>query len=363
MFSRLHDFMKANGGSLIGGLTGSLLLVIVVLYPRITELVAVGLALTPYVYQLVESVPYLLQGAVAMLLATAVMLLFYLLRTKHSLLVSGVGLSLGYVLLSWLDRILNLSVYEKAAIYFFGVFVLFYGLMQINRSLKLHSAISSVIFIIMILSSVYVVQIIDQAFDKREAAVFRQAAEAAQDREFEAVREGISYPVYYPTYSSEILPASVSTLNGYSAAHKKYTNPHIAFTIGGAQVTQAGLLKNQEKVMDFTRNCDISLVARRMDRRVEITQTEVDASLKNLSRCKVVHQTPAGADVYFRSLGQGAIFYLQQNGTNIVIEFNGSRKGKYSDTLLPEIKKVIDSMQPIANDKLQRGDMVRANKY
>ena len=363
MFNKMQVFIKPNKGLLIGSVVASSVLTVLVLVPMISELIATGLVLFPSVGRLLFSVPHVLPGIVAVLFASVIALLFYLLRVKHSLFVSGVGLSIGYVIFSWVNQISNNSVYLKAIILFIAAFALFYSLAQIGRRIKMHTVASVVLFVVLVVSSVYVTRYIERVVVQINAPALRQAYMDAQNKEFETTKQTIGFKVYYPTYSSTTLPASAPKLNGYSQDQKERTSPHVTYKIGLARVTQSALLKNQDKLMDFRRNCDIRSLSSAMGSVTEISQQTIDRSLQNLSRCKIIHHTSADKDVFYYENGQWSTFYLQNDGTNLLIEFDDINGGKYTDVMLPEVKKVIDSLEPISLNKLQRGNEMLADRY
>lgn len=363
MFSKVRPFLVSSKRTLVGSLAASLILVAVVLIPVIGQSIIAGFMYVPFAVSLLSSAPYILQGIVAVMFGGVVAMFFYLLRIKSSLLISGVGLSLGYVLFSWLNRAVDAPIYLKAGVFLSVALVIFYGLIQIGKRLNLKTFVSVVVFIALLGSCVYVAQIVERPIEREKAELAHQTYLNGKNQEFETAKQELNFTVYYPTYNSAELPASGLKLNGYSQAQKAYTNPHVTFKLGKARVTQAALLKNQEKLMDFTRNCDIMRVSQTMDSSSEVNQQQIEDSLENLSRCKVVHQTPAGNKVLMRKGGQWTTFYLQNDNTNIVIQFDDINSGKYDEALLPEINKIIDSLQPVSVDELQRGNERLADRY
>jgi hypothetical protein len=361
MINKLRSLLLTNRNWLISILVASIGLTLIVLVPSIGQSVAVGLLVIPLAGALLYSISFnILVGLVAVLFGSAVALVFYLLRIKHSLFVSSIGLALGYVFFSWLNQVVDLPVYLKALIFFVAACTLFYGLMRVGERLKIKRPISFVLFFVLLGSCVYAAQLVERVVIRPEAI---QAYVAKENQEFETAKQSINFTIYYPTYSSAELPASDPKLNGYSQDQKKYTNPHVTFKLGGALVTQTGLLKDQDKIMDFTRNCDIMRLAQAMGSSSEVSQRLIDRSLENLSRCKVIHQTSTGKSVLFRENGQWTTFYLQDENTNIVIEFDDINSSKYTEALLPEIKKTIDSLRPITLEKVQRGKKMLADRY
>jgi hypothetical protein len=363
MVNKMRSLVRSSRGALIGSLYASIILLLVVLVPVVPKYVATGVFFVPFTYSYLEPIQYVVPGVVGLLFAGVIGLLFYLLRIKHSFFVAGLGLAIGYVLFSWLKLITDFSVYVQATLFLLIGFALLVSLILATKRLKIPTAVSIAVFLILIVSSVYAAQFIETKIEAQRAPLARQAYEDAQQQKFVTARQTVNFSVYYPTYNSAELPASEPLLNGYSQEYARHTNPHVTFKLGQARVTQAALLKGQEKLMDFTRNCDILHVSQIMDSRPEVTQVEIDNSLENLSRCKIVHRTPTGTDVYYLALGEGALFYIQEKGTNMVIQFDGSGREKYSDVLVSEINKIIDSLQPIANEKLQRGNETRADHY
>lgn len=356
MFNKLRSFLVLNRNALVGSLVASLLLVVVVLIPTIGQSIIAGFMFVPFAVSLLSATPYVLQGLVAVMFGGVVAALLYLLRIKNSLLVAGVGLSLGYVLFSWLNKVVDVPVHQKALAFLLVALVIFCGSIWIGKWLTLKTFVSAAIFISLLGSCAYLAQVIEKPIERKKAELAHQVYLDGKNQEFEAAKQALNFTVYYPTHNSAVLPVSDLKLNGYSQERRAYTNPpHVTFELGKARVTQAALVKNQEKLMDFTRNCDFMRVSHAMDSRTEVTQREIEDSLENLSRCNIIHETPAGTKVFYREAGQWTTFYLQNNNTNIVIKFDDINAGKYSDSLLPEIKKIIDSLQPVSLDKLQRG--------
>lgn len=363
MFNSLRSIIKSHRPYLIGSIVAALILALVVLVPIIGTSVTAGLFLTPGLGGLLYAVPPVLLGFTALLFASFVTIVFYLLRIRHSALIAGVSLPVGYILLTTLNKILNIPLYQKAILFGVIAFMLVYGLMLASKKLRINTVVSVILFIVFVGTSVYSAQLIEQTISKRQAPAAQMAYQAKKNQEFETARQGLRLTAYYPSYISTEFPVSEPELNGYSQESYSHINPHVTYTLGGAQVTQAALVKNQDKLMDFTRNCDIINVASSMISESEVSQGVINKSLDNLSRCKVIHQTPAGTNVYAIGRKDFMTFYLQIDKTNIVIKFSGSRAHKYSNTLLPQLNKVIDSLQPITSDKLQRGDERRASTY
>ena len=356
MFNKSRSFLISSRSALVGSLVAALLLVAVVLIPAIGQSIIAGFLFVPFATFLLSAAPYVLQGVVAVMFGGVVAALFYLLRIKNSLFVSGVGLSLGYVLFSWLNKAVDIPVHLKATALLLMALIIFWVLMWIGKRLTLKTFVSAAIFVGLLGSCVYIAQVIQEPIERKKAEVAHRAYLDGKNQEFEATKQALNFTVYYPTYNSAELPASELKLNGYSQERRAYTNPpHVTFKLGKAMVTQAALVKNQEKLMDFTRNCDFTRVSHVMDSRTEVSQREIEDSLENLSRCNVIHETPAGTKVFYREGGQWTTFYLQSGTTNIVIQFDDVNVGKYDDALLPEVKKIIDSLQPVSVDKLQRG--------
>lgn len=364
MFNKSRSFLVSSRSALVGSLVASLLLVAVVLIPAIGQSIVAGFLFVPFATFLLSAAPYVLQGVVAVMFGGAVAALFYLLRIKNSLLVSGVGLSLSYVLFSWLNKAVDASVQLKAVVFLFMTLVIFWGLVWIGKRLTLKTFVSAAVFIGLLGSCVYLAQVVQEPIERKRAEAAHQVYLDGKNQAFEAAKQALNFTVYYPTYNSTELPASDLKLNGYSQERPAYTNPpHVTFKLGKARVTQAALVKNQEKLMDFTRNCDFTRVSHVMDSRTAVTQGEIEDSLENLSRCNVIHQTPTGTKVFYREGGQFTTFYLQNDNTNIVIKFDDVNAQKYSEALLPEVKKIIDSLQPVSLDKPQRGREGLADPY
>lgn len=363
MLNKVRSFLRSNTKAHVGSLIASIILITVVLIPAIGRSVITGFLYVPHVSFLLTHAPYVIQGVVAVMFGGVVAILFYLLRIKNSLLISGVGLSLGYVLLFCVNQAFGVSVYLKAVVFLSIALFFFYGLIEAGKRLRINTFISAVVFIVLLGSCMYVAQVIEKPIEQGKAKLAHQAYLDAQNQEFESAKHAVDFIVYYPTYNSVKLPASELKLNGYSQDRNARTNPHVTFKLGRAMVTQSALLKNQEKLMDFTRNCDIVRLSQTMDSSSEVSQRQIEDSLENLSRCKIVHQTPTGKNVFFRESGQWTTFYLQNEGTNIVIEFDDINTNKYTDALLPEVNKIIDSLQPVSIDKLQRGGEMLTGRY
>lgn len=366
MLNRIRSHIASRKAVLLGSAIASIVLVTVVVIPAIGQSIVAGFMYVPFLAILLSSSPlylYILQGLVALMFGSVVAMIFYLLRIKSSVFVSGVGLSFGYVVFTLLDHTFETSTFLKSIGFLLVSLIIFYCLIQVGKHLKINTFMACAVFVASLGVCSYAAQVVVRPIEREKAKSSHQVYLDAQNQEFETVKKTLKFTVYYPTYSSSELSATQPKLNGYSQNQKRHTNPHVTYNIGKARVTQTALLKDQEKLVDFTRNCDITRLSNEMDSSSVVRQQNIEDSLENLSRCNVIHQTPAGNKVLFRGLGQWTTFYLQKDKTNIVIRFDDINAGKYSEAFLPEVIKIIDSLQPVSINRLQRGNEMLADRY
>lgn len=156
MIDRIRAFTASYRSQAIGCLIASVVLTWLALNPAVGWAVMLGVLFIPSVGASLYAAPYLLLGVVNVLFGAIIMLAFYLLRIKNSLLVSGVGLSLAYVVLSALNLMLSLPFYLKAALFFLVSCALFGFLMWSTARIKINTVASAVIFVVLLGFSVCV---------------------------------------------------------------------------------------------------------------------------------------------------------------------------------------------------------------
>ena len=216
-----------------------------------------------------------------------------------------------------------------------------------SRTPSLRWQLSAIIGIVFVGSSLYVTPLLvrpveTKQVESKEASVFANAVNS------------LGFTPYHPTYESSLYPATPPVLNGYGGS--PYSNRTVDFKLGKVWVRQGALLTGQDKVMNFVNNCDIHTIWSTMDTHTSVPQRDVDRSLDNFKKCKVVHETPLGNKVYLQSIGKSAYFYIKIGTTNLVIVFDESYRNEYDPSKLPELTKVIDSLEPLDVSRIQKGN-------
>lgn len=349
MLNKIRNYISSRRNQLIGSFIASIIVTSLLLFSGIELSIGYGSAYVPILGKFIWQFSYLL---VPVLFSIVIMLSLYLLRLRNPVLSSGFGVAITGVLLTWLNLVVKVDLGLKYGLFLLIAFLVFYMSIKAFQVLKFKSIYSIIISVIIIVGSVYLGIII-------ERAAVRNEFESTQNKDYETAKKKINFKIYYPTYTSASLPATPPKLNDYKPqVPENDTTSHITFKLGNAKIVQTPLLKNQNGLMDFKRNCDILSLASTMRSKTEVKQIAVDKSLENLSRCKIVHTTPAGKDVYIRELGRGVLLYVQIEGTNITIEAEDHFKQKFDRTILPELYKLIDSFEPISTDKIERGRII-----
>lgn len=357
--SKLISIARVNQRLLSGSLIATIIVTLLTIFPEIRDSMSLGfLVVFPFGFIWIFFI-YVAYTMLALMLGLIIGISFYLLRIKNSLFIAGVGSPVSFLAASLINELTGLGGYIKALLVFSVVYILFYTLMYITSRHKIGTVAAGMLFLILVSAYpygvLYIERIADIGYVKTQNSEFRDK----QNRIFEEGKKNVDFTVYYPAHQSTKLPASVPKLNGYSQT-LKHVDLHVTYTIGRARVMESGLIKDQEKLMDFNRNCDITRLGSIMDRG-EVTTYDIDKSLENLQRCNIIHTAKDGEKVYIRESGQFTAFYLKKGTTNILIRFDDINTEEYNDAILPEVKRIIDSLKPYETNKLQKGSASIAN--
>lgn len=165
--------------------------------------------------------------------------------------------------------------------------------------------------------------------------------------------KNLDFEVFYPSYVPASMELSDPILDDYT--NRQYANKNVQFTLDRIEVTQGALLGNQDRIMNFTDHCDISLILSTTLRNPKISEREVKRSLSRPTTCNLVATTVSGKKIYTEESGQWVWFYTQIGSTNIVFEFDRINGQEYDPSFQPEIIKIIDSLEILDKDKVKRG--------
>lgn len=289
---------------------------------------------------------YFLQLIPVALFCTVIVLAYYLLRIRRSLATGTGGFIANYLVIVWAQIIITPMPGMRPLddILAFGIFYAFILLLaKKNLSPKAIIAVGAIVIIASLASTPYLT-----------TRIAVSKALAADTASFQTAITHVPFTPYYPTYQSDKLPASAAKFNGYTKP--PYSNETVSFSLGKAQVRESAVLTRQDQVMNFTTNCDIAAIQFSMETSTSITGSSLQSSLDNYKKCNLVQTTPTGKKVYFNQNGQWTEFYTLIDHTNVVITFDDINTQKYDVTLLPDILKIIDSLQPLAASHLQKGN-------
>jgi hypothetical protein len=115
-------------------------------------------------------------------------------------------------------------------------------------------------------------------------------------------------------------------------------------------------LKNQEPVFNKTDNCDISAIRFEMRSNSEVRQAIIDRSRDNLSICQMLGKTDSGHEVYIEAnKSQFEFYYMEVDGTIIVMQHDKLLKPRYADDFEKEVLKIFNSMEKLDTSKLTAG--------
>lgn len=173
--------------------------------------------------------------------------------------------------------------------------------------------------------------------------------------QFKSAVGTLNFTPYYPDYIPDGLTASKPELFGYR--HTGYDNIYVGYTIGTLEIQESAPLTNQDQVMNYTTNCDASAIWFAMTSGPTVRDFELNRSLDNLSRCKVLGKTAEGWSVYGEESAneQYRFYFLDANGTNIVMQYEPKRKPTYSESFEQDIIKIFNSMKPYNKSLLTKG--------
>lgn len=347
--NKAWNFLTSYKKIFLVSLVATCLFAIYQFYPAINGLIGWGMMVT--IGQVVPNsmifgtiAPWVVAG----MLCAIISLLYYLASIRNAAAAACLGFAVSYFLVSILSVFVVLNVYVEISI---GI-ILAYGVFAFSCWMASRLTVNHVLLIVggvivlglsLVLTPAVTNPIVAQQFVSKDNNDFKQGVESLQ------------FTPYYPSYASSVYAASVAKLNGYS--NDAYSNETVTFSLGRAYVKQSALLQGQGEIMDFVKNCDISSIWYAMEQG-SVKEQEIKRSQDNPQKCTIVHTTPEGKKVYFKTDGQWTKFYIQLNQTNLIIEFDDLNRRKYDPAQQGELFKVIDSLQPLDKVKLENG-----NKY
>lgn len=353
MARSLVSYVQMNRRYIIGSLIAGLLITVIAVVPGISHSVSFSLLYIPFLGTLAFGLSYVTNGVILGVLGVIIAATFYLLRINRFIVSSVVGLAFSFIGIMLYAGLVGGGLAVQVAVGVLMSTVLFFVAIKMSAKLRINTAVSVIVAIIFIVLGSYGAELVNSFITIRSTSDNEKSREQA----FETARRQLDFSVYYPAYQSSILPASVPELNGYDSPIKSIlVNPHITYTLGTAQVTESAMLKNQEKIMDFTYNCDIATLARVMQSEPEVSSYKITQSLDNPQHCVTAQTLPTGENIYFSQRGQWTYFYVKLGTTNIVIEFDNIKPDQYDDTRKQEVLKIINSLQIISLNKIQRGN-------
>lgn len=162
----------------------------------------------------------------------------------------------------------------------------------------------------------------------------------------------LNFDVYTPGYTPDGMTTSAPKLTGINS---RYHSTYVEYTIGRIEVTQAAKVENQDQLMNFTDNCDIHRLKSTMTTESGVKAGDIEASKSNLSKCALVATTDNGRKIYQWQRGQRALFYTEIGNTNIIFEFDRINKIAYQDSFLPEMVKIINSLEEAPKETIEYG--------
>ncbi len=317
-------------------------------YPDISQLISWGIMLTIGKVAPPLSMAFLSAGPwiVAFALCGAIAIIYWLMGVRNAFMASSLGFSISYFLISLFVALVNIPIFGCIVIGSLAAYLLFIGTCWIGSKITLHKVILGLVGIVLLVLSLYFTPSVT-------VSIRIQRDTASQQNMFKQAVNSMNFTPYYPTYSSAAFAASSPQLKGYRS--DEYQNEIVIFQLGNAEVTQSKILSGQEKVMNFTTNCDIVAIKTSMRWGTSIMQHDIDRSLESPQRCTPL-QTPNGNKVYFKVNGQWTNFYTNINQTNVIIEFDDINGKKFEPGTQDELLKVIDSLQPLDKQKLKDGE-------
>lgn len=345
----MKNFLLRHKNVLLACLFAAILFGIYHFYPVLNQAVAWGLIWTigwlipPASMGFMFIAPWIVAG----LLCAAAAIIYWLMGLRNSIVAATAGFSISYFAISLLSSLLNLPSFSQIIAGSLLAYTIFIGAYWLVSRLKFHKRMSLALGVVLLALALYITPLVTAPIDSARAQAKMEST----------LKQGIgnmNFTPYYPTYSSPVVPASPPELQDYESDY--YRNETVTFLLGKVKVKQSTLLSGQEKVMDFTRNCDILTISSAMSWGTAIKRSDIEQSLENPKRCNLVHTTPSGKKVYSQSIGKTPKwFYVQLNQTNLIIEFGDTKDTQFNPDHQDELFKVIDSFEILDKQKLQDG--------
>jgi hypothetical protein len=230
--------------------------------------------------------------------------------------------------------------------------LIFLGTYYAFQKIKPAKLAWTISLVLIVLSVFYQPPIVQQA--NHTQVTDTQYANQTNDQ-FAAAVKDLDFQPYYPDYIPPGLTATKPGLFGYR--HTGYDNIYVGYRVGKVEIRQSAKLTNQDKVMNFTTNCDVSIVWFAMAAGQSVSDFNLKQSLDNLTKCKVIGKTDAGQNIYKKGADdlQYAFYFMNAGGTNVVIQYDQEVKPRYDATFEQQIIKLLNSMKPLDKSKLIKG--------
>ncbi|HEX6416434.1 MAG TPA: hypothetical protein VFZ62_02815 [Candidatus Saccharimonadales bacterium] len=335
--------IKINKSLIIAALLSAVLFSVYQFYPPLNQMVGWSLL-------------YILPGSmlgfmiaplvVAALLSMAIIIINRLAGAKNAHLVGLVGFAFGFLLMSLLMASIDLSPEQEVALGLVLAFAWFLALGQLMYRVKVSDKLAVIIGVVALITSVFATPLLIHPI---------QAAKITneENRVFQKAVSALDFSVYYPTFQSKEYPVSSPMLYGYDGS--KYTKTSLTFTLGKAKVKQQKVLQNQHEVMNFSDHCDILELWSIFTDTDSLQQRDIDSSKERQMPCQMIHKTPDGKEVYFYDRAGLVFFYIRTESTNIIIRFDDDARYRYDPGSLPEMLRVIDSLELLDKSKIEKG--------
>lgn len=172
------------------------------------------------------------------------------------------------------------------------------------------------------------------------------------EERLQEARIQLNFDAYVPQYVPDGMKLTPPELFGINS---RINRLYVEYSISGIEVKQAAKLNDQDLLMNFTNNCDIRTLWSAMTDQDGVTSRDVERSRSNLSKCVLIATTENGRKIYFQQGGQWTRFYTELGNTNVIFEFDEGNRTDYEESFLPEIVKIINSLEPVAKDKIEYG--------
>lgn len=339
-----NSFRTLDKKILIACLAGVILFAIYQFYPQLNQAITLGAMMTLRSSMWTFAVvPWIVAG----LLCVAIAIIYWLAGIRNNILAATFGFSISYLAVSLLTVILEMTRFVEIILGIILAYIIFMGALWLTSKFRLQKIPSIAIGAVALGLLLYLTPILTHPIEARRAT-------AKINSTFKQTVQQLNFTSYYPSYKSTALPTTYPLLNGY--ADTIYLSETIDFFLGKAWVRQSQLLEGQSKIMDFTNNCDILAVWSSMGNGTTINAATIENSRNNPKMCNLIQITPSGKNVYLLEVGNSAFIYTQIDGTNIVIVFDEFYHNKYDPTQLPEILKIIDSLEPLDKSRLKMGE-------